>query len=281
MHSVGQEHSSASSPAPGLVSVLIPCYNSESYLPSLFASLRAQTYGRIEVILVDDCSQDRSWELASELAAGLRERLEAVHLLRNASNLRPGRSLMRAFSICRGEYICVLDADDYYHPERTEKCLRFLEQNPDFGAVHSDVVFVRHDGAHQVGFWKQTGREIPSGWVFDALLAGNFVLYGSLMQRRQYWRRCCLYADYLRRDYKMSDYPSLLNLSRLAKIGYIDEPLFFYRLHRTSRSQSPYPGERQAFERSQARIRQDARLGVLQPLAPASAGEQRRQQEQA
>lgn len=248
-----------------LVSVLIPCYNSGKFLPALFGSLMVQTYPNIEVIVVDDCSHDNSWEVANCLADQLRKKLARVELLKNASNLRPGRSLLRASKICEGELLSILDSDDYYHPERIEQCVRFLESHPDFGAVHSEGVFVRDDLPHQVGVWKSIGRQIPQGWVFDDLLVDDFVLAGSLMFRREYFFRCWNYTQYLARDYKMGDYPSLLNLSRLTKIGYIDEPLFFYREHKQSQSHSPYHGEMAAFLRSAQRVRQDARLGLLQP----------------
>lgn len=95
-----------------LVSVIVPVYNAALWLPELFGSIRSQTYGNLEVILVDDGSTDTSASLCLELAGGdTRFRL--------VSKSNGGLSSARNFglSVARGEWILFIDADDMIQPQ--------------------------------------------------------------------------------------------------------------------------------------------------------------------
>lgn len=97
-----------------LVSVLIPAYNAEAFLDQAVASARAQTHTHIEILVIDDASEDGTRALAEALA---REdaRIRVLHLPANR-----GPSAARNAGLCaaRGEWIAILDADDSYAPER-------------------------------------------------------------------------------------------------------------------------------------------------------------------
>lgn len=98
----------ASSQEAPAVSVVVPVYSGREYFGELLSLLRRQTLQNIELILVDDCGVDGSYELAVSAAA---EDARIV-LLRNEANLGPGVSRNRGIAAARGEYIGFVDADD-------------------------------------------------------------------------------------------------------------------------------------------------------------------------
>jgi hypothetical protein len=159
-------------------------------------------------------------------------------------------------------------SDDYYRRTKVERNVDFFMENQEFGAVHSDFVRLREDFTTEEGYWHQvynaTGFKIPVGRVFQDLIHSNFVCASSLLVRREYFHRSFDFDLFAKRDYRMGDYPALLILSQMTKIGYIDEPLVFYRELEVSMSHSPEPGERRALLRAVDRVKQDARLGLLQ-----------------
>ncbi len=104
-----------------LVSILVPAYNSQRWIEDTLRSALAQTWPKKEIIVVDDGSTDRTLHIARQFAS------KNVHVV---TQLNQGASVARntAFSLCQGEYIQWLDADDLLHPEKVEKQLRAVEK---------------------------------------------------------------------------------------------------------------------------------------------------------
>lgn len=95
------------------VSVIIPVYNVEQYLAACLDSVLGQTLQDIEVIAVDDCSQDRSGEILEEYAAR-DKRVQVIHL---DENQRQGFARNRGMERASGQYLYFLDSDDAIEPE--------------------------------------------------------------------------------------------------------------------------------------------------------------------
>lgn len=108
-----------------LVSVITPVFNSEMYLLETFQSLKSQTYSLWEWIIVDDCSQDASWDLMLHIAS-LDSR---VRILRNDVNKGAGFSRNKAIEASNGRYIAFLDADDLWMAEKLEAQVNFMSEN--------------------------------------------------------------------------------------------------------------------------------------------------------
>ena len=108
----------------GLISVIVNVYNCKEFLPVSLESVRQQTYSRLEVILVDDCSSDGSGEYCEEFCRK-DERFRVIHHERNTGVSGPRNTGLRE---ARGEYIYFLDGDDYLHAEALEALMDALRQ---------------------------------------------------------------------------------------------------------------------------------------------------------
>lgn len=112
-----------------MVSIIVPVYNIEKYLPHCVKSLLSQTYQTIEIILVNDGSTDGSGKLCNSLAASDR-RIHVVHKENGGLSDARNAGLEKA----RGQWILFVDGDDYLVPDAVERLMK---------EVHSDVDFVQ------------------------------------------------------------------------------------------------------------------------------------------
>src|SRR3989338_7783592 len=97
-----------------LVSVCLPVYNAGKYLDKCLASIEAQTLKPIELIVVDDCSTDNSWEIISKFA----KKHLWVHIFKNQANSGVSPTFNFAVSQASSNYISRMDADDIMAPNR-------------------------------------------------------------------------------------------------------------------------------------------------------------------
>jgi glycosyltransferase involved in cell wall biosynthesis len=104
-----------------LVSILIPAYNSQQWIGETIESALAQTWPRKEIIVVDDGSTDQTLQVARQFASN------SVYVTTQANQ---GASAARntAFTICQGDYLQWLDADDLLEPNKIEKQMKMLDQ---------------------------------------------------------------------------------------------------------------------------------------------------------
>jgi len=96
-----------------LVSIIIPCYNAESYIEKAISSAVKQTWGNKEIIVVDDGSTDKSWEIISRIKSTVLQKYKIDHA---------GACAARNYGIrkANGEYLQFLDADDLISPRKIE-----------------------------------------------------------------------------------------------------------------------------------------------------------------
>ena len=102
-----------------LISVIIPVYNAEKYLDKTLQSIFAQTWGKFEVVLVDDCSKDSSADIIKKYQA---EHPEIVYHLQE-KNMGAAVARNTALELAQGRYVAFLDSDDIWKADKTEKQL--------------------------------------------------------------------------------------------------------------------------------------------------------------
>lgn len=106
-----------------LISVIVPIYNVEQYLPKCIDSIISQTYNNIEIILVDDGSTDRSSQICDEYAKN-NSKIVAIH----KENGGADSARKAAIKIAKGEYIAYVDGDDWIEPQMFERLYCFAKK---------------------------------------------------------------------------------------------------------------------------------------------------------
>ena len=102
-----------------VITFALIAYNQERFIREAFESALRQTYQPLELIVIDDCSTDRTFDIIEEMASKYRG-THTVRAIRNACNLGIGGNVSRAVELCRGELIVLGAGDDVSVPDRTE-----------------------------------------------------------------------------------------------------------------------------------------------------------------
>ena len=153
--------------APVRATVVIPCYCAEQTLMRAADSALGQTLKDIEVILVDDASTDGSWDVIAELL----RRDGRVRALRHKRNRGKSVAMNRAAALARGQWLAVLDADDWYGVERLNALVALAEwRQADLAA---DNQFLFDAGADHVVGTAWPSRASSWDLSFDDFLAGS------------------------------------------------------------------------------------------------------------
>ncbi|MDM1695385.1 glycosyltransferase family 2 protein [Thiopseudomonas alkaliphila] len=108
-----------------LVSIIMPLYNCSTFLESTIRSIIAQSYIDWELILVDDCSQDNSLDIANDYV----EQDSRIKLIKLTKNSGAAVARNKAIEASTGRFIAFLDSDDLWHPQKLEKQINFMLEN--------------------------------------------------------------------------------------------------------------------------------------------------------
>ena len=109
-----------------MVSIIVPVYNAEKYIEETVASVLAQTIEDWELLLVDDCSCDGTWQKLEALAGA--DEKGRIRIFRQETNQGAARARNRGLTQARGRYMAYLDADDLWRPAKLERQLAFLQE---------------------------------------------------------------------------------------------------------------------------------------------------------
>lgn len=107
----------------GLVSIIMPSYNTASFIKETIQSVLNQTYTKWELIIVDDCSTDNTDDVLETIKDS------RIRYFKNDKNSGAAVSRNKALREARGQWIAYLDSDDLWMPEKLEKQIRFMEAN--------------------------------------------------------------------------------------------------------------------------------------------------------
>jgi len=208
------------------VSVIMPCFNHAQFIRESADSILGQTHADLELVIVDDCSTDTSWEVISGVAAGD----SRVRIIRHERNQGLTQSRNDALAVARGEWIAFCDSDDVWETNKLTVQLGLLRDTPGYDAVYSDTTIIDENGCF-------TGRRFselfpppnpPSGWLFPDLVLRNFINIPSVLMRRKCFETVGPFDDDLK---WIQDWWYWLKLSRSHQWLYSSEPVARYRIH--------------------------------------------------
>jgi glycosyltransferase involved in cell wall biosynthesis len=205
------------SPTDGLVSVIIPSYNMAHYLPEAVRSALAQSYGNLEIQIIDDGSTDDTPTVVRQWEGNPRVR---VHRQANGG-LSHARN--QGIALTRGRFIALLDADDTWIPEKLSLQMPLFLRRPEVGVVYSGYQRIDERGEEL----STEPTRMHRGWVSGALLIENFVPASSAVVRRECFERYGGFDVTLRTG---EDYDMWLRLSAHCQFDFTAERTMRYRI---------------------------------------------------
>lgn len=156
-----------------LVSVIIPNYNHAKFLEQRIESVLNQTYSNIEVIILDDCSTDKSPEIIEKY----RQSDNRIRVILNENNSgSPFRQWKKGIDNARGELIWIAESDDYCDNNMLECLLEFFDKNSTIGIAYAMSIFVDEQG-NKFGNHLNNLRQLhPTLWENDFETDGKTVM---------------------------------------------------------------------------------------------------------
>jgi hypothetical protein len=210
------------------VSFVVPCYKLAHLLPECLASILSQTYTDFEVLILDDQSPDDTEGVAR---ACLDPR---VRYIRNGENLGNLRNYNKGISLCRGEYIWLISADDVLRrPYVLERYVHSLDGNPSIGYAFCPAVRLidgKEDGVLPFSLYARGDRIVPGLRFAHDLLKSNIVVAASALVRRECYRQVGDFPLDAGMEWS-GDWYLWCAFALRFDVAYFAEPMVCYRMH--------------------------------------------------
>jgi hypothetical protein len=206
-----------------LVTCVICAYDYEAYVERAVRSAldqRGLPDDAVEVIVVDDGSTDRT----PELLAGFGERIRVIR----QSNQGPAVATDRGIAAASGRYVALLDADDEWLPDRLARALDVLEQRPEVGLVHGDMIVVDADeGVRHPSMFAWGHLTVGSGAMLASYLADNQATTSAITLRAELAKRVPAPPAWA----WCRDWWIAAHVAATHEIAVLDGPVARYRVH--------------------------------------------------
>lgn len=198
-----------------LVSIIIPCYNYGNFVSEAINSALNQTYGNIQIVVVNDGSTDNSGEVIKTFA----DKYKNILFFDNKENNGVVYSRNMAIEASSGYYILPLDADDFIDKTYVEKAVKIFDTKPEIGIVYCNANLIGNKNKK----WK-----LPE-FDKEKMLYENCI-FASAIFRKEDFIRAGKYKDYMKNG--IEDWDLWLSFMELGIKPYkINETLFYYRQH--------------------------------------------------
>lgn len=210
------------------ISIVVPVYNVEEYLNKCIDSLIAQTFKNIEIILVEDCSTDKSKQICKDYES----KYENIKLIYHSKNMGLAQARNTGISVATGKYIAFVDSDDWVKPNMYELLYRKIENE------NLDIVVCGYEEAYDdekyVTFKFSQYKNIENNIdIMKSFLGGkiNAVAWNKLYKLSLFKNNNILYPE---GKYYEDQYPTFLLLYNSTRVGFINEPLYYYKKRSSS-----------------------------------------------
>ncbi len=240
--------------APAL-SVLMPAYNGAALIAETIESVLAQSFADFELIVVDDCSTDDTWDVLQRFAD------PRIRLLRAAENGGPVLARNQAFAQVRGRYVAGLDQDDLCAPDRFARQVAYLDAHPQVALVASDCMLLSEGVTSP---WPGP-RDLSPAVIDWLLMVQNPLVWSSVMLRAEAARRL---APFERPEIRYAeDFDLYHRIRAFGTVARIEAPLLVYRCHPGGASKK----FREAMAASAARVLAERYAPLFGDAAPDRA----------
>lgn len=201
-----------------LVSVIMPVYNVENYVGAAVGSVLNQTYENFELLIVDDCSPDRSIEVVRSFGD------ERIRIIRHDCNRGLAQSRNSAIGASRGSLLAFLDSDDVMVKHRLAKQTTFMRAHPDIALCAGWVRRMSRDGVIDPREYRIT---IDPDAVNASLVFTNLFNASTIMMRRE------AVPEGGFRSVFAEDYEFLVRVASRHRLAFLREVLACYRQNPT------------------------------------------------
>lgn len=212
------------------ISVIIPNYNHSQYLRQRIDSILNQTYKDIEIIILDDCSTDRSLDIINEY---IKVKPEIVFLQNKSNSKSPFLQWNSGVSTANGEFIWIAESDDFADPYFLEKTYGEIMKSEKIGMVCCDPIILNEEKGIEYKYsdLSKIGINIAKKLTIKDLVENHIPNVSSVLFRK------AAYLDCGGADPKFEycgDWFLYLSIMRKWEIVYLPETLSTFRLHKGS-----------------------------------------------
>lgn len=210
---------------PEKVSVIIPLYNREEFIEQTVQSVLEQTFSDLKLYVVDDGSTDNSRKKIEEIKD------DRIVILEHPGRINKGQaaSINVGLDNAEGEYIAILDSDDFWEKRKLEIQIEFLEKHKDIGLVYCNGVQVNEYGEFICNIYKK--GHVENNNPEKVLLNCYFLLPNNSLVRSSCFNEAGRFNENLR---AAQDHDMAIRISEITNIAYIDKFVFSYRRHQAS-----------------------------------------------
>jgi len=203
-----------------LVTVIMPCYNHEQYVERAVMSVLVQTYPRVQLVVIDDGSKDRS---VSKLVS-LRDRFGFTLICQE--NRGVCKTLNRGIrEAAHGDYISLLASDDFWHPDKLRHQMAGLSHHTGSEFCFSQAIEFTDESNPDAG--TVFPRKCFSGHVVDQVFVRQHVPAGTMLFSRQLYDRLGGFDESLKEE----DWDFVIRSAAVTSFVSINTPLLYYRSH--------------------------------------------------
>lgn len=206
------------------VSVLVLAYNHELFIAQAIESaLIQETDFAFEIVIGEDCSIDKTRDIVRKLQS---THPDKIRLLPSDRNLGMHRNYFRTLQTCAGEYVAVLEGDDFWTScGKLQQQADFLDSHGDYVICFHNVTVVRDDGSEPP--WRLCPDDQKETSTIEDLLIGNFIPTCATMFRNEQIREIPEWLYSL----NVLDWPLHILKARDGLVGYLNQTMAAYRMH--------------------------------------------------
>lgn len=206
----------------GLISIIMAAYNAEKTIEQAINSVLSQTYPDFELLVVNDCSTDKTAMLAEAIV----KKDDRVRLISNEKNSGVSYTRKHGLEEASGEWVAILDSDDAWAPKKLEKQID-LQRRTNADLLFTGSAFMDSDG-QPIDWYLHAPAEV----TYRQLLKQNVLSNSSALVRKELYAKHYAIGDGMHEDFAI-----WLSILKEGKKAYgVDERLLIYRIAKSSKS---------------------------------------------
>ncbi|MBE6649505.1 MAG: glycosyltransferase family 2 protein [Ruminococcaceae bacterium] len=205
-----------------LVSVIIPAYNAEKFIAETVSSVQAQTISDMEIIIIDDCSTDKTAEIIERLA----KEDERIVFIKGEKNQGVAKVRNKGLSLAKGKYVALLDSDDLWLKDKLERQIKLAEEKK------ADIVYCSYSMIDENGKKVCEDFLVPEKTDFESTLIKSVISCSTALMTNEVSKKYRFPTNMYHEDYAL-----WLDILKDGNVAVGDKEVCAkYRLLQTSRS---------------------------------------------